>query len=32
MTITRACLDVLKASGATAKGVVDVQATFAGPY
>ena len=32
MTITRACLDVLKATGATAKGVVDVQATFAGPY
>jgi pyruvate dehydrogenase E1 component beta subunit len=32
MTIARACLDVLKAGGASAKGVADVQATFAGPY
>jgi pyruvate/2-oxoglutarate/acetoin dehydrogenase E1 component len=32
MTIARACLDVVKAGGATAKGVADVQATFAGPY
>jgi hypothetical protein len=31
LTIARACLDVLKAGG-TAKGVADVQASFAGPY
>jgi pyruvate dehydrogenase E1 component beta subunit len=32
MTIARACLDVLKAGSTGAKGVADVQATFAGPY
>jgi hypothetical protein len=32
LIVARACLEMLKAGSSAAKGVADVQVTFAGPY